>query len=131
MAAIAGGTFAFIVANYANPDMVGHTGDWDAAVAALEVIDGCLGRVADAVLAAGAALVITADHGNVERDAGRRRADRRPRTPPPTSRSSSSVDGRERRQLRDGALADVAPTICALLEIPIGPGMTGQQPARR
>ncbi len=52
--------------NYANPDMVGHTGVWDAAVAALEVVDGCLGRIAAAVLGAGGALVVTADHGNVE-----------------------------------------------------------------
>jgi 2,3-bisphosphoglycerate-independent phosphoglycerate mutase len=124
VAAITGGAYPFVVANYANPDMVGHTGDWDAALAALAVIDACLGRVADAALATGAALIITADHGNVERmrDAS---------GGPHTAHTTADVPillvhrGHEAVGLRDGTLADVAPTICALLEIPIGPAMTG------
>ncbi len=124
VAALTSGEFPFVVANYANPDMVGHTGDWDAALAALEVIDACLGRVAEAALASGAALLITADHGNVERmrDAS---------GGPHTAHTTADVPlvlvhrGHEVSTLRDGTLADVAPTICALLEIPIGPAMTG------
>ncbi|HET8956269.1 MAG TPA: 2,3-bisphosphoglycerate-independent phosphoglycerate mutase, partial [Solirubrobacterales bacterium] len=76
VAAIGSGTYDFIVANFANPDMVGHTGVWDATVRACTFLDGCLGRVADAVLAAdaaslaaggvGALLAVTADHGNAD-----------------------------------------------------------------
>ncbi len=72
--AIGSGVYDFIVANYANPDMVGHTGVWDATLAALEVLDGCLGRVVAAIEAVeaadpagpGALLAITADHGNAD-----------------------------------------------------------------
>jgi 2,3-bisphosphoglycerate-independent phosphoglycerate mutase len=124
-AAVAGGVYGFIVVNYANPDMVGHTGRWDAAVAGLETTDACLGRGEAAVRAAGGALLITADHGNVERmrdDAGG----------PHTAHTTADVpvvligDAWRGRQLRDGDLADVAPTICALLGIPIGEHMTGR-----
>ena len=66
VAGIGSGDYDFIVANYANPDMVGHTGVWDAAVRAAEIIDACLGRVVEASTAAGGTLVITADHGNIE-----------------------------------------------------------------
>jgi 2,3-bisphosphoglycerate-independent phosphoglycerate mutase len=122
--AITGGEYPFVVVNYANTDMVGHTGDWDAALAALEVIDTCLGRVADAATATGAALLITADHGNVERM-------RDAYGGPHTAHTTADVPlvlvhrGHEAVGLRDGILADVAPTICALLEIPAGPAMTG------
>jgi len=114
----------FIIANYANPDMVGHTGVWDAAVRAAEIIDGCLGRLERATLGAEAALVITADHGNIEemRDEGGK---------PQTKHTTSAVpfvivDERHAgASLNDGVLADVAPTLCELLGIPIGPQMTG------
>ena len=124
-AAIAGGEFAFIVVNYANPDMVGHTGDWDAAVAALEVVDRCLGRISAAVLGAGGALVVTADHGNVEQ---MRDAAGQPHTAHTTADVPIVLIGKRWReaQLQDGTLADVAPTICELLGIPIGPHMTGR-----
>ena len=79
--AIGSGDYDFIVANFANPDMVGHTGVWDATLAALETIDACLGRVvaaieavdADDPTAPGALLAITADHGNADAAARRRR----------------------------------------------------------
>ena len=64
--AIASGRFDAIICNYANGDMVGHTGNYEAAVKAVEVLDDCLGRVSDAVLAAGGEMLITADHGNAE-----------------------------------------------------------------
>jgi len=74
VAAIAGGKYDLIVANFANPDMVGHTGVWDATVKACETVDVCLGRVADAILAVdagdpaapGAVMFVTADHGNAD-----------------------------------------------------------------
>ncbi len=65
--AIESGTFDFIVVNYANGDMVGHSGIMDAAVAAVEAVDGCLGRVEDAVRKAGGVMLVTADHGNCEK----------------------------------------------------------------
>src|SRR5690606_6387691 len=64
--AIASDRFDVIVVNYANTDMVGHTGDLQAAVRAVEVVDTCLGRVSEAVLAKGGAMLVTADHGNAE-----------------------------------------------------------------
>jgi len=123
-AAVGGGEYGFIVLNYANPDMVGHTGSWDAAVAALSVIDACLARVAAAVLVAGGALVVTADHGNVER---MRDANGQPHTAHTTADVPLVLVGERWRnaRLRDGALADVAPTICRLLGIPVPPTMTG------
>jgi len=123
--AIGGGEYDFIVANYANPDMVGHTGVWDAAVRAAEVIDGCLGRLASAALETDSPLLITADHGNIEEM-------RDPDGNPQTKHTMSPVpvvlvSGAHRsRQLRDGILADVAPTLCELLGIPPGPEMTGR-----
>ena len=118
------GDYDFIVANYANPDMVGHTGVWDAAVRAAEVVDGCLDRVARATLQAGGALVITADHGNIEEM-------RDPEGKPQTKHTTSPVplvlvaDDYRTARLRDGILADVAPTICQLLGVDPGPEMTG------
>ncbi len=117
--------YGFIVANYANPDMVGHTGVWEAAVEASEVVDTCLGRVARATLGTDAALLITADHGNIEQMRDEHGA-------PQTKHTTSPVplalvaDGFQDRQLRDGTLADVAPTVCELLDIPPGPEMTGR-----
>ncbi|HET8572019.1 MAG TPA: 2,3-bisphosphoglycerate-independent phosphoglycerate mutase [Candidatus Limnocylindria bacterium] len=117
--------YGFIVANYANPDMVGHTGVWDAAVEAAEVVDSCLGRLARATLGTDAALLITADHGNIEQ---MRDAHGAPQTKHTTSPVPLALvaDGFQDRQLRDGSLADVAPTVCELLDIPPGPEMTGR-----
>ena len=66
VAAIGSGRFDFVVVNYANTDMVGHTGKLDAAIAAVEAVDRCLARLEQAVLKAGGALLVTADHGNAE-----------------------------------------------------------------
>jgi 2,3-bisphosphoglycerate-independent phosphoglycerate mutase len=123
--AIGSGDYDFIVVNYANPDMVGHTGVWDAGVAAAEVIDGCLAQVSDAVLAANGALVITADHGNIEE---MRDADGAPQTKHTTSPVPLLLVGEpfRGRRLRDGILADVAPTICAVMRLDPPPSMTGR-----
>jgi 2,3-bisphosphoglycerate-independent phosphoglycerate mutase len=122
--AIGSGDYDFIVVNYANPDMVGHTGVWDAGVVAAEVIDGCLAQVSDAVLAANGALVITADHGNIEE---MRDPDGAPQTKHTTSRVPLLLVGEpfRGRLLRDGILADVAPTICELMGLQAPPSMTG------
>jgi len=131
--AIGSGRFDFIVANFANPDMVGHTGVWDATIAALETIDACLARVVAAVqgvdaddpTAPGAFLAITADHGNADflRDA---------HGDPVTAHSLNPVPlvivGRAAVGLRlaDGVLADVAPTLLELAGLPRWEGMTGR-----
>ena len=125
VAGIGSGTYDFVVANYANPDMVGHTGVWEAAVRAAEIVDACLERVVDASLAAGATLVVTADHGNIEemRDADGNPQTKHTTSPVPIVAFGEAVRG---RSLRDGALSDVAPTLCELMGIPPGPEMTGQ-----
>jgi 2,3-bisphosphoglycerate-independent phosphoglycerate mutase len=124
VAGIGSGRFDFILVNYANPDMVAHTGVWDAAVRAAEFVDGCLERLADASLAAGGALLVTADHGNIEemRDAAGDPQTKHTTSPVPVVLVSEAHAG---ARLRDGTLADVAPTICELLGIPPGPDMTG------
>jgi 2,3-bisphosphoglycerate-independent phosphoglycerate mutase len=123
--AIGSGKYDFIVANYATPDMVGHTGIWDAAVQAVEFIDGCLARVIRAADEAGALLCITADHGNADE---MRDVDGNPMTahslnPVPIVLIGDAVRG---RQMRDGVLADVAPTLLSLVGLPPAPGMTGK-----
>jgi 2,3-bisphosphoglycerate-independent phosphoglycerate mutase len=120
------GDYAFVLLNYANPDMVGHTGVLPAAVKAVETIDACLERVAEAVLALGGELLVTADHGNCELMVD-------PETGEPhTAHTTNPVpiwwitrDPRGRR-LRDGGLADVAPTVLELLGLPAPAEMTGR-----
>ncbi len=122
---IGSGDYDFIVANYANPDMVGHTGVWEAGVRAAEVVDSCLARVVEAVTASHGALIITADHGNIEemRDEGGEPQTKHTTAPVPCL----LVSERHRdATLREGTLADVAPTLCELLGIPPGPQMTGR-----
>ncbi len=125
VAAIGSGDYDFMVVNYANPDMVGHTGVWDAAVQAAETIDGCLARISEAVLAAGGALVITADHGNIEE---MRDADGAPQTKHTTSPVPLVLvaDRWRDSQLRHGILADVAPTLCQLMGLEPPATMTGR-----
>ncbi|HEY8177772.1 MAG TPA: 2,3-bisphosphoglycerate-independent phosphoglycerate mutase [Candidatus Limnocylindria bacterium] len=122
---IGSGDYDFIIVNYANPDMVGHTGVWEAAVATAEVIDGCLDQVSRATLQVGGALVITADHGNIEE---MRDAAGAPQTQHTTSPVPLVLVGERWREdsLRDGVLADVAPTVCELMDLPPAPSMTGR-----
>jgi 2,3-bisphosphoglycerate-independent phosphoglycerate mutase len=125
VAAIAERRFALIVLNYANADMVGHTGSLSAAIAACEAVDAGLGRLVDAVRAQGGTLLVTADHGNAEmmRDpetGGAHTAHTLNRVP------VILVDGPPGASLGDGRLADVAPTLLALLGLKQPAAMTGR-----
>ena len=124
-AAIRERRFDFILVNFANPDMVGHTGVESAAIAAVETVDRCLGRLIDAVLEVGGLMLVTADHGNCE-------LMRDPATGGPhTAHTTNPVPcflvgaGGDIR-LHDGRLADVAPTLLAFLGIEQPAAMTGR-----
>ena len=118
-------SFDAIVCNYANGDMVGHTGQFDAAVAAVETLDQCLGQLAATAAEQGWRMLITADHGNVER---MRDADNaQPHTAHTTEAVPLVVLGDGAPSLADGGtLADVAPTALALMGIEPPPEMTGR-----
>jgi 2,3-bisphosphoglycerate-independent phosphoglycerate mutase len=120
------GNHAFVLLNFANPDMVGHTGFFGAAVKAVETIDSCLQRITDAVLERDGALLITADHGNCELMVDPETGE--PHTahttnPAPIFWLAKDVAG---RRLRDGGLSDLAPTVLELLGLPIPEEMTGR-----
>ncbi len=120
-------TYDFILVNYANPDMVGHTGSIGAAVKACEVVDECVGKLANFVLAYGGTLLITADHGNAEEmiDAhtGAIETEHSTNMVPfiAVSRELMNIS----QNLQAGILADVAPTVLSLFGIPIPSTMTG------
>jgi 2,3-bisphosphoglycerate-independent phosphoglycerate mutase len=120
------GSYAFVLLNYANPDMVGHTGVLDAATRAVEAIDRCLERISDAVLARGGALLITADHGNcelmIDPETGQSHT-AHTTNPVPIFWITRDLRG---RRLRDGGLADLAPTVLDLLGLPRPDEMTGR-----
>ena len=122
VAAIQSGVYDLIVLNFANPDMVGHTGSLPAAIRAVEAVDAGLGRIADAVAAAGGALLVTADHGNCElmRDP----ATGGPHTAHTTNPVPVMLAGHG-GALADGRLADLAPTLLALMGLPQPAEMTG------
>jgi 2,3-bisphosphoglycerate-independent phosphoglycerate mutase len=115
-----------VICNFANADMVGHTGRLDAAIAAVETLDRCLGRIIPALHRAGGTAIVTADHGNAEQMWDDEL------NAPHTAHTSNPVpvvlcDDRFRgRQLRNGSLRDVAPTMLALLGIRPSPEMSGQ-----
>ena len=111
-----------VVVNYANADMVGHTGRWDAAVEAVEVVDRCLGRLAEVVLSMGGELLITADHGNA--DCMIEHATGQPHTAHTLSAAPLLYLGRS-ATIRDGRLCDIAPTLLALMDLPQPTQMTG------
>jgi 2,3-bisphosphoglycerate-independent phosphoglycerate mutase len=113
----------FICLNFANPDMVGHTGVFEAAVKACETVDQCAGRVTEAALANGYTTIIIADHGNADMMIN-------PDGTPNTAHTTNLVpcilvDKEYRGTIRDGKLGDLAPTILTLMGIPIPPQMTG------
>ena len=123
VAAIAAGRHDAIVCNYANADMVGHTGNMTAAVQAVQAVDDCLGRLLQALAETGSQCLVTADHGNVERMANGEQAH--------TAHTSQPVPlayaGPRRVRFRPGgSLADVAPTMLALMGLAPPPAMTGR-----
>ena len=124
VAAIESGTYDLIVLNFANPDMVGHTGSLPAAIRAVETVDAGLGRIVEAIARAGGALLVTADHGNCE-------LMRDPETGGPhTAHTTNPVPvllaGVPGVRLHDGRLADVAPTLLGLMGLPVPAAMTGR-----
>jgi 2,3-bisphosphoglycerate-independent phosphoglycerate mutase len=123
VAAIQTGEFGYAVLNFANPDMVGHTGSIPAAVKAVETVDSCLGRVVDIVLEQGGMALVTADHGNAEQML---EPDGKPHTahtsnPVPFVLTDTNVGLRE-----NGELADLAPTALRLLGLQASLQMTGK-----
>jgi 2,3-bisphosphoglycerate-independent phosphoglycerate mutase len=117
--------YDLVVLNFANADMVGHTGVLAATITGLEVVDGCVGRIVERVRALGGITLITADHGNAEQmiddDGG-----------PLTAHTTNPVhlilvdDTRRGARLEDGIFADVAPTMLELLGLRASPEMTGR-----
>ena len=131
--AIKSRNYAFVVINFANPDMVGHTGNMDATIKAIETVDKCIGQIVNATGEMGGSILITADHGNAEVMKG-------PAGEPWTAHTVNKVplifiEGEKRKipnmgneiYLRDNAgLADIAPTLLQLLNLPIPKEMTGK-----
>ena len=124
IAAINSGKYDLIVLNYANPDMVGHTGSLPAAIKAVETVDTELGRIVTAIEKSGGALLVTADHGNCEMM-------RDPQTGGPHTAHTTNpvpvllVGARNRALVAEGRLADIAPTLLELMELPKPKEMTG------
>lgn len=119
--------FDFYTINYASTDMIGHTGNFPAVVQSVEIIDGELGRLADAVLRHDGVLLITGDHGNAEQmlhEDGRVDSEHT-KNPVPFLIVGNAFKGKQKK-MRRGILADIAPTILALLKRPIPQAMTGK-----
>ena len=132
LAAIEKGIYSFVVINYANPDMVGHTGMMDATIIAIETVDKCLGRLVTGVTKAGGTAIIIADHGNAEQmfDENRNPWTAHTTNPVPFILVEGEglkipVHGTDVPLRADGCLADIAPTILELLRLPQPPEMTG------
>ena len=123
--AIASGNYDTIICNYANGDMVGHTGNFEASIRAVETIDACLGRVVSAIEEAGGHLLITADHGNVEQMLD-------PETHQPLTSHTNGpvplvyVGSSNLTFTGDGSLCDIAPTLLYLMSMPVPDEMTGK-----
>lgn len=122
--AIESGEYPVIICNVANPDMVGHTGVFDAALRAVEAVDALLGRIAEALDRCGGEMLVTADHGNIEQmldpDTGQ------PHTAHTTHPVPLVFYGRAAEMTGQGSLRDLAPTMLNLLGLPIPDAMTGK-----
>ena len=113
-----------IILNYANPDMVGHTGSLEAAIKAVETIDECIGKVVEAVEAQEGVLIITADHGNVEQMIDYKTGE--PHTAHTTNPVPLILVGMENVKLKEGRLADLAPTMLDIMNLEKPAEMTGE-----
>ena len=124
--AIESEAYAFVLVNFANPDMVGHTGVLPAAITAVDTIDHCIGRIMNSARAHDTAVVITADHGNCETMVDETGPSAHGAHDQPGATSSSPTRGTEGDALRtDGRLCDVAPTVLALMGLPQPTEMEG------
>jgi 2,3-bisphosphoglycerate-independent phosphoglycerate mutase len=121
---LSGDAYDFFVLNYANADMVGHTGKMDAAVRAVETVDGCLGRLLEAVRRRSGTVLVTADHGNADQMIDYETGG------PHTAHTLHPVPlvlvGAGPRGIQSGILADVAPTLLRMMGLPPSPEMTGR-----
>lgn len=122
--AINSAKYDLIVVNFANPDMVGHTGKLDAAIKAVEAVDRSLGQIVSAIKKQNGALIITADHGNCEIMVDPKTGE--PHTQHTLDRVPVILEGVSDVQLRDGRLSDIAPTILQLMHLPQPKEMTGK-----
>ncbi len=120
---IRSGEYDAVILNFANCDMVGHTGIFDAAVAAVEAVDECVGRVVEATTEMGGAVIITADHGNADCMVGE---DGNPFTPHTTNPVPFCVVGYDCELREGGRLADIAPSMLKILGLPQPAEMTGE-----
>jgi len=112
-----------VILNFANPDMVGHTGIMEAAVKAMETIDACAGKIVEKIQSLGGVICITADHGNLEK---MQNEDGTPCTAHTTNKVPFIVISKEKYQLHEGRLADIAPTLLKFLKIEQPKAMTGK-----
>ncbi|AFY43181.1 phosphoglycerate mutase [Nostoc sp. PCC 7107] len=133
IAAIKKGIYSLVVINYANPDMVGHTGQIPATITAIEEVDRCLGRLLESIIKAGGTTIITADHGNAEYMLDEEGNSWTAHTTNPVplilvEGEKAKIPGHGTNvELRsDGKLADIAPTILDILQLPQPPEMTGR-----
>ena len=123
LAELAKDKFDVVILNFANPDMVGHTGVLPAAIKAMEKVDECVGRIVEKVLSLDGSACICADHGNLEKMA---EDDGEPNTAHTTNPVPFLLVSKEQHQLHQGILADIAPTMLELLHIPQPKAMTGK-----
>ncbi len=120
---IRSGVYDFIVLNFANPDMVGHTGDIDAAIKAIETVDACLGEIVQEIQKINGKVLITADHGNAEEMIDEETGSKL--TAHTTNRVPCLIIGEGSVKLREGILADIAPTLLEMMRVEIPREMTG------
>ena len=117
--------YGFILVNFANPDMVGHTGSMDAAIKAIEAVDDCIGKISKKALENGVRMIITADHGNAESMFNEKT--HAPQTAHTTNIVPFIVVDKEHYKLREtGALCDIAPTVLDLMGIQKPEEMSGK-----
>ncbi len=117
------GEYDVIIINYANCDMVGHTGIFDAAVKAVEAVDACVGRLCDAVIKMGGKMIITADHGNADKMLDE---NGEPFTPHSTNPVPVITVGQDKPLRKGGKLCDLCPTLLMMMDLPKPPEMTGE-----
>ncbi|HUP56915.1 MAG TPA: 2,3-bisphosphoglycerate-independent phosphoglycerate mutase, partial [Bdellovibrionota bacterium] len=124
-------SYDFVLMNFANADMIGHTGNYEAALRSMEALDKCLAEVVGSAEKSGYHVLITADHGNCEemRDEQGRIHTQHTLNPVPAiwvEPGSAIAPRSSRKALRDGGLQDIMPTICDLMELPLPKEVTGK-----